>query len=179
MQLTCNLLYLQSSMDLKQFKKRAARKKVKLTAFLNKLDDIVPEDMHKVVAETDRTVWADVNCMECANCCKTMTPTFRKSDVVRISAHLGMKPKEFIDRWLIKEEDTGDWVNKTQPCQFLVKNKCSIYEVRPRDCAEFPHHNKKPFDLYNDTFVNNLVHCPATLTLVERLEKKVKEEYEW
>lgn len=166
-------------MDLKQFKARASKKKAKLTAFLQKLDEIVPEDMQALVAETDATVWRDIDCTTCANCCKTMTPTFTRMDVVRISAHLSMTPREFKDKWLLKEEDTGDWVNKLQPCQFLVNDKCSIYEVRPRDCAEFPHHNKKPFDAYNDTFVQNLHRCPATFTLVERLEKKVREEYEW
>jgi hypothetical protein len=90
-----------------------------------------------------------------------------------------MTPKEFVDKWLEKEEDTGDWVNKKQPCQFLKNNKCSIYDVRPKDCAEFPHHNKKPFDLYNDTFKNNLVHCPATLNLIDRLKKTIEKEYEW
>ena len=166
-------------MDLKKFRITAARKRKPLTAFLKKLDKIVPEDMPALVAKVDATVWKDVNCMECANCCKTMTPTFTKADVKRISAHLEMKPKEFMDKWLVKEKDSGDWVNTTQPCQFLDGNICSIYEVRPADCAEFPHHNKKPFDLYNDTFTNNLIHCPATLTLVDRLKKAVEKDYVW
>jgi len=166
-------------MDLQEFKLLAARKKKKLRKFLEKLDHIVPEDMPKLVAEEDKKVWEKVDCTQCANCCKTMTPTFRKSDVVRISDHLGMKPKEFIDKWLHKEEDTGDWVNKTQPCQFLVNDKCSIYEVRPRDCADFPHHHKKPFDAYNDTYANNVIHCPATFMLVNRLRKRIEKEYEW
>jgi len=166
-------------MDLQEFKKRAYRKKAKLSAFLDKLDDIVPEDLPKIVTETDKTVWADVNCMECANCCKTMTPTFGRKDVVRIAAHLNMEPKEFVERWLKKDEESGDWVNKQQPCQFLVDNKCSIYEVRPKDCAEFPHHHKRPFDLYNDTFKQNLHRCPATFLLIDRLNKRVEKEYEW
>jgi len=166
-------------MDLQKFKLKASRKKKELSLFLKKLDDIVPEDMSKVVAEVDATVWRDIDCTTCANCCKTMTPTYTKKDIERISAHLGMETKDFKERWLHKEEDTGDWVNTTQPCQFLVNDKCSIYEVRPRDCAEFPHHNKKPFDLYNDTFTNNLHRCPATFTLIDRLQKRVKQDYEW
>jgi uncharacterized protein len=166
-------------MDLKKFRITAARKKKSLSAFLDKLDVLVPEDLPVLVAREDAAVWRDINCMECANCCKTMTPTYTKADIKRISAHLDMKPKEFMDKWLIKEEDSGDWINKTQPCQFLADNKCSIYEVRPADCAAFPHHNKKPFDLYNETFKNNLIHCPATLSLVDRLKKVVEKEYEW
>lgn len=166
-------------MDLKAFRKKASAKKAKLTAFLQKLDDIVPEDMPKLVTEVDATVWRDVDCTTCANCCKTMTPTFTPKDIRRISAHVGMTPAEFKDKWLHKEEDTGDWVNDNQPCQFLVNDMCSIYEVRPRDCAEFPHHYKRPFDMYNDTFIQNLHRCPATFTLVERLEQRVRKEYEW
>jgi Fe-S-cluster containining protein len=108
-----------------------------------------------------------------------MTPTFSKSDVVRIAKHLEMTPKDFMQKWLHKEKKSGDWVNTTQPCQFLVDNKCSIYDVRPKDCAEFPHHNKKPFDLYNDTFKGNLTRCPATLQLIDRLKKKVEKDYVW
>ncbi|XZF13223.1 YkgJ family cysteine cluster protein [Chitinophagaceae bacterium MMS25-I14] len=168
-------------MDLQKFRRKAVRNKASLTAFLQKLDEVVPEDMPKLVAEADAAVWKDVNCLSCANCCKTMTPTWRKADVVRASAHLGMTPKEFVEKWLYKEEETGDWVNVNVPCQFLDlnTNMCSIYEVRPKDCAEFPHHNKKPFDDYNDTFIGNVVRCPATYELVSRLKKKIERDYEW
>jgi Fe-S-cluster containining protein len=166
-------------MDLKKFRLTAARKKQSLSIFLDKFDEIVPEDMPKLVARADKEMWGEVSCTECANCCKTMTPTFTKSDITRISAHLEMTPQAFKDKWLLKEEESGDWVNKTQPCQFLENNLCSIYDVRPKDCAEFPHHNKRPFDAYNDTFKNNLIHCPATLNLVTRLKRVVEKEYEW
>lgn len=166
-------------MDLKKFSVSVSRKKKKLAAFLEKLDHIVPVDMPKLVAKTDAEVWRDVSCMECANCCKTMSPTYSRADLLRISAHVGMKPEAFKKKWLYKEEDTGDWMNKSVPCQFLVGNMCSIYEVRPKDCAEFPHHHKKPFDLYNEMYTANLKHCPATFTLIERLKKAVEKEYHW
>jgi Fe-S-cluster containining protein len=165
-------------MDLEQFKKTVSRKKKGLTAFLKKLDDIVPEEINTLVATTDATVWQDIDCTKCANCCKTMTPTYTKTDIKRIATHLRMTPKAMTDRWLYKDEK-GDWMNKVQPCQFLVNDMCSIYEVRPQDCAEFPHHNKKPFDAYNDTFTQNLSYCPATFTLIERLKKVVERDYEW
>jgi len=166
-------------MDLKKFRVVAGRKKRSLGEFLDKLDKKVPVDMEQLVAETDASVWQEVDCTTCANCCKTMTPTFTPTDIKRIAAHLNMDTASFKKKWLKKEADSGDWVNTTQPCQFLEDNKCSIYEVRPSDCAEFPHHNKKPFDAYNDTFKANLIHCPATLLLVDRLKKRVEQEYVW
>src|SRR3989337_2450492 len=62
-----------------------------------------------------------------------------------IDTHLGMTIKQFKEKWLYKERSTGDWMNKSRPCQFLNRNdnKCTIYEVRPADCAEFPHLTKK------------------------------------
>ena len=166
-------------MDLKKFKKKVEKKKDKLQKFLKKLDKIVPEDMPTLVQEEDVAVWQDVSCLECANCCKTMTPTYTAKDLKRISAHFNMTPKEFKEKWLYKDE-SGDWMNVSTPCQFLDdKNMCTIYDIRPEDCAEFPHHNKKPFDQYNDTFSNNVQHCPATFELVNRLRKRVEREYEW
>lgn len=167
-------------MDLKKFEKKAEKKKGKLIKFLKKLDDIVPENFDTIVAETDMAVWEDVHCLDCANCCKTMTPTYKPKDIKRIADHFGMTSKEFKDKWLYKEEDTGDWMNTSTPCQFLGKdNKCSIYEIRPADCAGFPHHYHREFDLYNDTYVGNIDRCPATFELVSRLKKRVEKEYEW
>jgi len=166
-------------LDLDLFKKRVARKKKSLTAFLKKLDGIVPEDLPDLVEKIDVKVWDKVSCMDCANCCKSMTPAYTKDDITRISAHFRMKPADFKARWLTLERDTDTWVNATVPCQFLEGNKCTIYAVRPLDCAEFPHHDKKPFDDYNETYRKNIVHCPATLLLIERLKHTVERDYEW
>lgn len=168
-------------MDLQQFKRKVARNRKGLTTFLKRLDEKVPEDLRPLVKEVNSAVWQEVDCLSCANCCKTMTPTWTRSDVKRTSAYLGITPQEFRKRWLYKEEETGDWMNKTTPCQFLDlnTNMCTVYEWRPKDCSEFPHHHKKPFDQYNDTFINNLEYCPATFTLISKIKKRVEEEYEW
>lgn len=168
-------------MDLNKFEKKVTKKKGKLIKFLKKLDRIVPEDFPALVTEVDATVWQDVDCLACANCCKTMTPTYSPADIKRIAAHFSMTPQQFKTKWLYKEEETGDWMNTSTPCQFLnlKDNKCSIYEIRPKDCAGFPHHSKKEFDMYNDTYTNNIDRCPATFELVNRLRKRVEQEYVW
>lgn len=166
-------------MDIPAFIRKAQRNKGPLIAFLQKLDRIVPEDMPVLVAEEDQKVWSHIDCTACAHCCKTMTPTFTPSDLKRIAAHIGLTPEVMKEKWL-KKDESGDWVNRDTPCQFLqADNRCGIYEVRPKDCAAFPHHNKKPFDAYNETFINNVVHCPATNELVARLKKRIESEYEW
>lgn len=166
-------------MDLDKFNKNVARKKNLLIVFLRKLDEKVPQDFPQLVEEEDMAMWKETDCTACANCCKTMTPTFDKQDIQRIAQQLRMSPKDFTAKWLYKEEETGEMMNQQQPCQFLVDDKCSIYEFRPKDCREFPHHDKKPFDDYNETFIGNISRCPATFRLIERLQKRVVKEYEW
>ena len=158
-------------MDLDAFRIEAGKKKDQLVAVLNELEANEPVHLQDMIAKADVEVWQEVDCLGCANCCKTMTPAFTKEDIIRIATHLRMKPATFKEKWLKKEEKSGHWVNTTQPCQFLdlSDNKCSIYEVRPADCAEFPHHNKVPFGVYNETFKKNVVHCPATFSLVTKL----------
>ncbi len=82
-----------------------------------------------------------------------------------------MTPKAFKEKWLVLDK-TGDWHNKKQPCQFLnlTDNKCSIYPVRPADCAGFPHLTKKKAVDYIHIHKQNIQYCPATYKMVEKMK---------
>jgi Fe-S-cluster containining protein len=138
--------------------------------FLTKLEKDPPRGLDNLAVKTDLLVWAETDCLACANCCKTMTPTFTNTDIKRISAHLEMTEEAFRKKWL-KKDRAGDWINTRQPCQFLnlKDNKCSIYEVRPKDCSGFPHHTRRRMVDYMHVFKQNIEYCPATFRLVERM----------
>ncbi|MBK6936094.1 MAG: YkgJ family cysteine cluster protein [Chitinophagaceae bacterium] len=99
--------------------------------------------------------------------------TYTNKDIKRIAAHLKMTPNDFRTKWL-KQERGGDrdWMNKTEPCQFLDPKThfCSIYEVRPADCAGFPHLSKK-FKDFGHIHKQNVEYCPATYRLVEKMRE--------
>lgn len=143
--------------------------------FLTRLETVKPKGLDKLAVELDKEVWKETDCLACANCCKTMTPTFTKKDITRISAHFNQTPEEFSKKWLYKERGTGDMMNKKQPCQFLNlnDNKCSIYEIRPEDCAGFPHHTKRHFTEWVHVYKQNVEYCPATFKLVEKMMERV------
>ncbi|MFN5136331.1 MAG: YkgJ family cysteine cluster protein [Chitinophagaceae bacterium] len=143
--------------------------------FLTRLETVKPKGLDKIALEADKKVWQETDCLACANCCKTMTPTFTKADIKRISAHFNQTPQEFTDKWLYKQRGTGDMMNKKQPCQFLdlKTNMCNIYEIRPEDCAGFPHHTKKHFTEWVHVYKQNVEYCPATFKLVEKMMEKV------
>ena len=67
-------------------------------------------------------------------------------------------------------------MNTSQPCQFLdlKTNMCTIYEVRPADCAGFPHLVKKPFKDYMHVHKQNIEYCPATMLFIEKLYENIQ-----
>ena len=155
------------------FKKKAEVNKRKFRRFLNKIEDKTPRGLRNLLVNIEPEVWKETDCLGCANCCKTMTPTFTETDIRRISAHFGETPDEFKKKWLNKDR-IGDYVNKKQPCQFLdlTTNKCSIYAIRPADCAGFPH-LLKPMKGYAHVHKQNIECCPATFRMVEKMIEKV------
>jgi Fe-S-cluster containining protein len=158
--------------NIRTFKKKVTLNKRKFKSFLTKLEKAPPKSLHKVIDVIDKQVWAETDCLSCGNCCKSMTPTFTPKDIKRISAHFEMTPAAFKDKWLMYEKRDGDWQNKKQPCQFLnlKDNKCSIYPIRPADCAGFPHLTKKKTVEYIHVHQQNIEYCPATYNMVERLK---------
>lgn len=138
--------------------------------FLSRIEKNPPKDLKIITVEADKRAWAETDCLSCANCCKTMSPTYKPEDIRRIAEHLQMTPKAFKEKWLYKDK-IGDWMNVSQPCQFLnlTDNKCSIYEVRPADCSGFPHHDKKKTTDYVHVYKQNVELCPATYKWVEKM----------
>jgi len=161
--------------NIRSFKQKARHHKKAFSRFLGKIEKNPPRALHRIVSEIDKEVWAETDCLSCANCCKTMTPTFTGTDIRRISAHLGMGPAEFKSKWLHFEEKDKDWVNNKQPCQFLnlKDNKCSVYAVRPSSCAGFPHLTKKKMVDYIHVHQQNVEYCPATYKMVEKMMERL------
>lgn len=165
------------TVNLRSFRQIVLHNKRRMKGFLSRLEKKRPKGFHELEIEANKEVWERTDCLDCANCCKTMSPTYTPEDIRRISAHLGMTAKAFREKWLYKDK-TGDWMNVKQPCQFLdlKTNMCDIYAVRPRDCAGFPHHVKKRMNAdYMHMYKQNIEYCPATYRLVETVMEKLKD----
>jgi Fe-S-cluster containining protein len=165
------------TINLRSFKQLVRHNKRRIRNFLSRLEKKPPAKLEELTLNADKAIWKKLDCLDCANCCKTMSPTYTVKDVRRISKSLGMTEKAFREKWLYKDK-TGDWMNKKQPCQFLDldTNMCNIYAVRPRDCAGFPHHTNKKMADYMHMYKQNIEYCPATYGVVERIMEKIKEK---
>ena len=158
--------------NFRSFKQKVRRYKTAYKRFLTKLEKKTPRGLDALAAVIEKEVWKEVDCVSCANCCKTMTPTYTPKDIKRIAAHLGMRVIAFKKKWLRKERGSGgDWINKNTPCQFLdlKTNMCGIYAVRPVDCSGFPHFSKKRMVDYMHVHKQNIEECPAAFKMVEKM----------
>lgn len=159
---------------LKNLPKKAKDKWVENRKFFTKLKKKPPKNLDYVMQELHEAEFKKTDCLECANCCKTTGPLFTNADVERISKHFRLKPQQFIDQYLRIDED-NDYVLQQVPCSFLgFDNYCSIYDVRPKACREFPHTDRKKFHQISNLTMKNIAICPAAFNIVEQMKKSVK-----
>ena len=159
--------------DLERFKSKAGSKKKNIATFFKSLSKMSNNRVDELFHEAHEMAFQQIDCLDCANCCKTTSPIFNQQDVSRIAKHLRIKSTTFSNQYLKVDED-GDMVLKSSPCAFLGEdNKCQIYAVRPKACREYPHtDSKKVKELITITEKNALM-CPAVFQMVERIEKQM------
>ncbi|NBP74837.1 MAG: YkgJ family cysteine cluster protein [Flavobacteriales bacterium] len=150
----------QSSLDSAKLAIHATKK------VFRKMKQAKPNDLDQKFHKGHEAEFKKMDCLSCANCCKTTSPIFRDADIRRISKHLRVKEGKFISDYLRMDEEE-DYVLKSSPCSFLEKdNSCSIYDVRPLACREYPHTDRKNmFQVLEITAENSLI-CPAVARIV-------------
>jgi len=97
-------------------------------------------------------------CIMCkALCCKDSKPSYLRvseEEVANIAQHLKIKPSQFKRDYLRIDNGSYDIkdikINGLYCCVFLdtENHRCSIYEVRPKQCREFPfwEHYKRNYE---------------------------------
>ena len=158
-------------MDLEKFNKEAKRKSAENKIFLQKLKNKDPRKVDDTFHQLHEEVFEEIDCLTCANCCKTTSPIFYQTDIERVAKSLRIKPGDFIEKYLRIDEDK-DYVLKSSPCPFLdAENYCLVYNDRPKACREYPHTNRKKMVQITDLTYKNTLVCPAVLEMVERFKK--------
>ncbi len=157
--------------DLDKFGELALRRSKDNRLLLTKLKKTDSRKLDQLFHRLHEDVFEEINCLDCANCCKTTSPIFYQNDIERASKALRVKPGDFVEKYLKIDQDQ-DYVLKSSPCPFLdSENYCSIYESRPKACREYPHTNRKKVVQIMDLTYRNTLVCPAVLEMVERIKK--------
>ena len=82
-------------------------------------------------------------CTQCGNCCTSHGEYafvyLAEADVIAIAGHLGLARREFLERWCKQDEGYTILRMDAPQCPFLTEARgCSIYPVRPKQCATWP-----------------------------------------
>ncbi len=94
-----------------------------------------------------------------------------RTDSRRIAKFMKMSLSSFENQYLTQDDD-GDQVMKLSPCPFLQPDHyCSIYEVRPKACRDYPHTDGQQFTKNLRLHVQNSHYCPAVFHILENLKK--------
>ena len=153
---------------------RAENKYKENRQLIEKLKKWKRKDLDQLFAEVHEEVFSEIDCTECANCCKVLGPRVNNRDVERIGKFINMRAGKVRKNYLTVDED-NDFIFQQMPCPFLGEdNLCSIYEARPRACSEFPHTDypnmRKKLNL---TLKNSLI-CPGVFLILEEIKNRLK-----
>ncbi len=148
---------------------KALSKKRDFKLLAAKVKKLKPRKADEIFQQLHDEAFEQINCLDCANCCRGLGPRLQKKDIERLSAHLNMKTSVFADNYIRVDED-GDFVFKSMPCPFLMgDNYCMVYSSRPKACREYPHTDQKNIKSILTTCVKNTETCPAVFYIFEKL----------
>ncbi len=149
----------------------AKLKKAETQRLFDKLKRQKPKDLDRVTNNLHDRAFEHIDCLQCANCCRTTGPLLKNKDIERLADHFKLKPSVFTEKYLRIDED-GDFIFKTMPCPFLGSdNYCGVYESKPSACATYPHTQQRDIlQKLKITYHNSMI-CPAVAEVVEGLKK--------
>ncbi|MFJ1474623.1 YkgJ family cysteine cluster protein [Capnocytophaga cynodegmi] len=160
-------------MEINKLQKLAKEKKDENKRFFTQLKKKPPKNLDYKVQEIHDEVTNEIDCLTCANCCKTTGPLLTNIDIERISKHLRLKPSDFITKYL-KIDEENDYIFQSMPCPFLASdNYCLIYDVRPKACREYPHTDRKKIYQIASLTIKNTEICPIAYKVVEKMKEKL------
>ena len=127
------------------------------------LDDAVHQ-LHK-------EAFAFIDCLQCANCCKGISPRLTDKDIERLSKSAKMSMSSLCEKYVVRDTDDFFMFNVT-PCPFLADdNRCNHYKDSPRACKEYPHTDRPKIIQILDLCLSNSTICPAVAYVFAGLRK--------
>jgi Fe-S-cluster containining protein len=118
----------------------------------------------------------NIDCKQCANCCRVATTEVVERDIERLAKFIGMKPIEVLRTYTEVSEDEGRILKRTDAgCVFLEGNLCTVYEGRPGTCQDFPHLVRGAGSFVSRMWkmADRACFCPIVYNSLEEMKKEV------
>lgn len=101
-----------------------------------------------------------------------MSPMVLKNEVTKIANLIGISKEQFIEKYLIFDNEENKFIINKKPCPLLKNNQCEIYDIRPLDCKSFPHLGKDAFLSRLIGVIENYSVCPLVYNVFEKLKER-------
>jgi uncharacterized protein len=120
---------------------------------------------------------AQIDCTQCANCCKLATVTVAERDAERLAKYLRVSLAKFLAEYTEVSPEEGRILRRTAAgCVLLDGNLCSVYEARPETCQRFPHLVRGQGSLASRMwqFIDRATYCPIVFNSLEAFKDALK-----
>ncbi|MBI9098932.1 MAG: YkgJ family cysteine cluster protein [Spirochaetaceae bacterium] len=139
--------------------------------FIRLLKKVKSSELDALCGKFHTLFAGEINCLDCANCCRGTGPLLKNRDISRLSKSMKMKTGQFVENYLVTDEE-GDMIFKELPCPFIdKKNYCIVYEDRPAACRDYPHTDRRNMRKYLKPTLENYRICPIVYLVIEELKK--------
>ena len=127
------------------------------------------ERLMSVVRQLADEITAQIDCTQCANCCRETTTVVDDADMERLAKALGMSVPALCETYLEFDEDYGGRWLLPAPCPLLDGNLCRVYDACPVSCRDYPHlHND--FRAATISRFSNMFICPIVFNVIEEMK---------
>jgi len=124
-----------------------------------------------------KEIWSEIDCTECANCCRTTLTRIVPDEFAPLARALGLSVENLKTQVLRMEDDVGEmgeagWVLPF-PCPLLDGNLCRVYDERPQQCRDYPNLHTD-FRSHSISRFTNAETCPIAFNVIEALKVELR-----
>lgn len=156
-----------------ELKKLNSENKAENILFSKKIKKVTSSEVDLLIHESAKKFIRDIDCTQCANCCKRIFVGVTISEVKKLSKLKGESVESFNNSCVDMDASGEGGYFKHTPCQFLKDSLCSIYEDRPSSCSEYPHLLNTGMKYRIKRVLDEYSICPIVYHTVEEVKLKM------
>lgn len=132
----------------------------------------------RILRRVAEGIEGQIDCTQCANCCRVATATVNERDIERLARHLHVPPARFVADYTVESEEEGRVLRRSDEsgCVFLDGNTCTVYEARPDSCQKFPHVVRGAGSIASRMwqFIDRACYCPIVYNSLEAFKQELR-----
>lgn len=119
-----------------------------------------------------------IDCTECANCCRVASAVINDRDIERLAKYLRIPRAKFLAEYTLLSEEESRILRRAKAtgCTFLDGNLCTVYDARPETCQRFPHLVRGQGSLASRMweFTDRACYCPIVYNSLEAFKDELE-----